>query len=82
MESYLRKIVKEYEENLRHFAGDPPSLEVYKLERSSEFIAASDESGFKTDFVDKYHLALKSVRTDILTATTRSQGMTTKAPNA
>ena len=81
MESYLRKIVKEYEENLRYFEGDPPALALSKLKKLGEFVGPSDASEFNIEFVVKYHLALSSVRGDILTATTRIQDSITGAPN-
>ena len=64
MESYLRKIIREYEKKLRYFEGEPPSLELKELARLSEFIG--DAEDFDAEFVSSYKSAQKSIRKDIL----------------
>jgi hypothetical protein len=80
MESYLRKIVKEYEDNFRKFKGEPPSLSLDSLPRLNEFLEPLIEgSDFDKKFVNDYHLALKSIRGDILSVnTSNSSSLATK----
>jgi hypothetical protein len=39
LESYLNRIITEYESERRHFAGEPPQLELERLPRLMEFLA-------------------------------------------
>jgi DNA repair exonuclease SbcCD ATPase subunit len=66
MESYLRKIIREYEKKLMYFKGDPSSLKLQELNRLSEFISQVDAVDFDTKFVSSYKSTLQSVRKDIL----------------
>jgi hypothetical protein len=64
MESYLRKIIREYEKKLRYFEGEPPLLELKELDRLSEFIGHAED--FDAKFVSSYKSAQESNRKDIL----------------
>jgi hypothetical protein len=48
IESYLRKVVTEYEEKLKKFQGNPPSLPLSGLEVLKDFIGLSPENRFAT----------------------------------
>ena len=72
MESYLRKIIREYEKKLRDFKGEPPSLELRELTRLSEFVNYADAIDFNTKFVSSYKIALQSIRGDIMAGVKRT----------
>lgn len=67
IESYLRKIVNEYEEKFKDFRGDPSSMPLSELESLKDFIGFSDENSFAKKTLRDYVLAMKLIRGDILT---------------
>ena len=67
LEKYLNKIVKEYQDELSKFAGDPPVHRIGELKRFTEFIGPYDDaSDFQTKFKHPIRDALQALSREIL----------------
>ncbi len=66
MESFLGKMLKEYETFRRDFHGDSPSKKLNELNELSAFIGPFEGSAFATDFVGPYHEIQRAIRGDLL----------------
>jgi hypothetical protein len=66
MESYLGKLLKEYETSRRMFEGETPSLALTALPLLEEFTGPSGDSRFKEEVVRPYHEVQRGIRADLL----------------
>jgi hypothetical protein len=67
MESYLGKLIKEYESVRGNFRGQTPSLALAKLPLLKEFREPSKKNRFfKSEFSDSYHEIQRAIRADLL----------------
>ncbi len=64
MESYLHKLVGEYEESRRYFSDGKLSFD--KLPNLKEFLLPAKDSSFKPQFVAPYHEVQRFIRKDLL----------------
>jgi hypothetical protein len=66
MESYLDKLIGEYEDVRGNFQGQTPWLAFAELPLLKEFIGPSKGSRFKAEFSDSYHEIQRAIRADLL----------------
>ena len=66
MESYLNKMVSEYEKLRREFDAQSTSKPLSELPRLAEFICSGRDAEFRDQFVVPYHAIQKQVRSDLL----------------
>lgn len=66
MDSYLNKLIGEYEESRSRFLGDEPSLPLRELRLLEDFLKPAKDSKFMPKMVIPYHEVQKGVRGDLL----------------
>ena len=66
MDSYLGKLIGEYEKMRGRFKGEPLSLPLAELPELADFLFRADKSRFKVSVVFPYHDVQQGLRQDLM----------------
>lgn len=73
LETYLNRIIREYENERRHFAGEPPQLELERLPHLTRFLAPRSPD-FGAQVLGNFRRVQQVLRRDLLSGPSEASG--------